>query len=162
MTSKAKNFNNSTDQDDLEKLIKKYKIYNKNYPFRGVFSRDELPTHLKNKNGYYILNLDSVKGDGTHWTSFVVGNDFCHYCDSFGYPPPEEVLNFCKERKITFNPLDFQSLTSELCGLFAVNFLKLTNEGYSFENIVNSFYNHNGEYQRGKNNKIVRDSLGYK
>ena len=48
---------------DIEKIVKEIKINH----FRGVFSKDMLPTHMK-ANESVIINLqDYLDGGGYHW-----------------------------------------------------------------------------------------------
>ena len=52
--------------------------------FKGVISRDEIPTKVKNIPGEcFIINLDDTEGPGTHWvtakenvgaTNFAIGS----------------------------------------------------------------------------------------
>ena len=62
--------------------------------FRGVYSRDSLPTKiLKNEVG--IINLDSQIGPGTHWVCYRnIDNKYCEYFDSFGLIMPNEVIKY--------------------------------------------------------------------
>ena len=61
--------------------------------FRGIYSRDALPTKmLKNEVG--IINLDSQKGPGTHWVAYRNGKNGAEYLDSFGLIMPNEVTKY--------------------------------------------------------------------
>jgi hypothetical protein len=63
--------------------------------FRGLFCRNELP-HKANVNECGIINLDDLRGEGTHWCCcFKHGNDK-HYCDNFGLQPPNKIVQYPK------------------------------------------------------------------
>jgi hypothetical protein len=53
--------------------------------FRGIFMRDTLPEKVIGKQECGILNLDSIKGLGTHWCCWLkISDKLCYYFDSFG------------------------------------------------------------------------------
>ena len=54
--------------------------------------RDSLPDQIKD-NEYGVVNLDSFKGPGTHWVAY--GNKW--YFDSYGLPPPKEILKYVNQ-----------------------------------------------------------------
>jgi len=89
--------------------------YDKNQYFRGVYLRDTLPeSPLKNELG--ILNLDQEHGfGGTHWTLYLKHGFKCFYFDSFGYGPPEELLNYLKN-DVIYSTFIFQDVGEKYCG----------------------------------------------
>ena len=57
--------------------------YYQNEPrFKGVFSRDNLGSTVK--NGGYVINLDEDHDIGNHWVALYVNNKNIIYFDSFG------------------------------------------------------------------------------
>ena len=77
--------------------------YYQNEPrFNGVFSRDNLPTTIK--NGAYVINLDEYRDIGTYWMALYVNtaepsskerNKTITYFDSFGVEHiPKEIMKF--------------------------------------------------------------------
>ena len=75
---------------DLLNWVKKLGIKH----FRGVYSRDNLPTYI-NKKECGIINLDSQIGDGTHWVAYRnVESTYCEYYDSFGLTLPKEIQKY--------------------------------------------------------------------
>jgi hypothetical protein len=78
--------------------------------FGGVFSNDKLIKPAKNK--VYILNLENSNEGGSHWTLLYDG----HYFDSYGVAPTKRISQFVK----TFNQYDYQGLSDEWCGHFAM------------------------------------------
>ena len=119
---------NALSTSDIYKILEKMKIN-----FNGVYNRDTLPSRLT--RGFYILNLDSVKGPGTHWTSFYYNYPkHSIYFDPFGFVPPEET-----ERKIkpyTYNDVDIQDIDSTACGWYCIGFIKFL---HNKQNIYGAF-----------------------
>lgn len=94
--------------------------------FRGVFSRDYLPSKIRScERG--IINLDSVNGPGTHWTAYKKNRNKIVYFDSFGnLRPPIEVVNYLNSSGkciVVYNYDIFQSFNSFNCGHLCLEFL---------------------------------------
>jgi len=64
------------------------------YQFGGVFARDCLPLLAKHKA--YIVNLDKMNENGSHWISIYFDkNRRGEYFDSYGLPPLfPEIISF--------------------------------------------------------------------
>lgn len=91
--------------------------------FRGVFMRDSLPTKPW-KNEQMVVNLDSNKGDGTHWVCFSKKGNTVKYFDSFGnLQPPMEIGNYLKGANIYYNREQLQKWNSWNCGHLCLKFL---------------------------------------
>ena len=124
--------------------------------FKGVISRDEIPTKVKNIPGEcFIINLDNTEGPGTHWVAVKITAGFVNYLDSFGLQPPQELVNLC----YTFNKLSkyesnqFQDLSSVLCGYYCLCFLK--------EFAGNNYFNAVEKFTRNKYKKNERYIINY-
>ena len=63
--------------------------------FKGVFMRDEINSTPISDQESLIINIDHSSNDGTHWTCLSTENNTCVYFDSFGLPPPTEVVTYC-------------------------------------------------------------------
>ena len=93
----------------------------------GVYNKDRLPRKMK--SGGYVINLqDSVdeKGvplPGTHWTAFYIDGNEAVYFDSFGFPPPQQVVRFLKSKKLAINRFQIQNTRSGVCGYYCIYFL---------------------------------------
>lgn len=111
-------------------------------------SRSKLPFIIRTKNNLKpsdyreplicIFNLqDSTKGSGTHWTCAIIPPpsrtvngiktaDKNYYFDSFGAPPPEEVVRFLKtkNRKIIYSDQQLQKIDSDTCGEHVLNWIR--------------------------------------
>ena len=77
---------------NLEELAGFYKL-----PLVGIFMKNEMPKKLI--DGCYIINLQSSTQGRTHWTAMVVWKKMSYYFDSFGAPPPVEIINFTKKKE---------------------------------------------------------------
>ena len=78
---------NTTSNLELVKYCKKLKIDNV-----VICMRDELinlPKYTKN----IIMNLEDNNGNGSHWVC-IYNNQVKYYFDSYGLPPPVEVIKF--------------------------------------------------------------------
>lgn len=123
---------------DIAIEIKKMEIPN----FRGIYSKNFLPSIRK--NGFYIVNLDDDKKghNGTHWVcAYERGLDKdSEYFDSFGVVPPKEILEFLSS-PIKSNNKQIQDFeNSDACGWFCIYVIKQWNKGRAIDSIMNDFY----------------------
>ena len=124
--------------------------------FRGTFMRDTLPMVIR-KHEASIVNLDSDKGEGTHWTLIYNNpNDAknVYYFDSFGVAPPEEVAKYMRtsHKEIIYNSSQLQNIMSTMCGYFAIIAAKMLSNGSSFYNVIYIF----SQVDRNKNDEFLR------
>ena len=108
--------------------------------------RDGLPAVVHDKE-CGIVNLDSKKGDGTHWIAYKIDRDqykidqghdqFCTavYFDSYGLDPPEELARYlnCPIKTQTFQ---LQGPNDVICGHLCLFVLKQLAAGQKFEDII--------------------------
>lgn len=111
-------------------------------------SKSKIPYLIRMKNNFKasdyrepligIVNLQSSKdGNGTHWAGFVIPPpsktlngiktaDKNYYIDSYGQPPPEEIVKFLKTkgRKIVYSDQQLQKLDTDTCGEFVLAFVR--------------------------------------
>ena len=130
--------------------VKYLKIKN----FKGVISRDEIPTKVKNIPGQcFITNLDDTEGPGTHWVAVKIFN--VNYFDSFGLQPPQELVNLCYtfDKLYKYESNQFQDLSSVLCGYYCLYFLK--------EFGRNNYFNVVKKFTRNKYKKNERYIINY-
>lgn len=102
---------------EIEDMAKHY-----HFPLIDCCMKDELPAVPQ--DGYYIINLESsTHGSGTHWTALIIQPHIALSFDSFGAPPPPDIINFVKKRKhihMAFNNEIIQDLDSSNCGYFCL------------------------------------------
>lgn len=91
--------------------------------FRSVFMRDALPKNpWRNEVG--IVNLDSLRGPGTHWVAYRKNGSNVYYFDSFGnLPPPKELIKYFRGSNIYYNFNQYQTYNKTNCGQLCIRFL---------------------------------------
>ena len=78
------------------------KYYENESRFNSVYSRDNLPTKIRDEA--YVINLDEYSDIGTDWIALYVKNNDITYCDSFGVEHiPKEIKAFIKNKNINTN-----------------------------------------------------------
>ena len=140
---------------DLEKIAKNYDV-----KLIGIYSKNELDK-LPIEDGNYIINLDD--NVGSHWTALNINKNKGIYFDSFGCVPPQNVIDFVKQRKnikLGYNNFIMQDLESEKCGFYCIAFLLFLNQSnkqdiYKATNdFIKMFHNDTLE-----NDEILKDYL---
>lgn len=113
---------------DLEGMMTSEPYWN------GTLMRDEIVTP-----GNYIINLDSSTGPGTHWVALATMDDRMFYFDSFGLPPPDEVMVVARGYRLFFSPAQIQKWDSTACGYYCVMMLKQLHGGKTFYDFIHQF-----------------------
>ena len=111
--------------------------------FRGVLMRDELPIK-PNETECGILNLSSHKQLGTHWVCWYKDGTERYYFDSYGEPPPLELLHYLKTSTeinldlptIRRSSIMVQHYRSNECGSLCLYVLKMLNDNMSFSMVL--------------------------
>jgi len=120
---------------ELIEAAKKLNIPN----FRGFFMRDALPKKPK-RNECGILNLDDSGGKGTHYVGWVKNREDKLYFDSYGLPPPTELLKYLGD-PVYYNSERIQPDNEVFCGHLCLYVLKkICNDGCKFQEIINDLY----------------------
>lgn len=96
--------------------------------------RDELPRGKASRNECLVLNIDHSSNDGTHWTCLFIDNDdVSYYFDSFGLPPPLEVLEYCSNgRERFYSSFKVQEPDDVICGHYCIYTLARLSAGDDF------------------------------
>ena len=126
---------------DIIELCKILQIKN----FKGVYIRNELKRKEDSQrdlpspaarpacaNESLILNLDDSNGNGTHWTCLFVKGKSSYYFDSFGLPPPKEVINYCPNNSRYYNTFKIQKPEEVICGHYCIYVLYRLDKGCKF------------------------------
>ena len=116
---------------DIIILCKELNIKN----FKGVFMRDEIKGKAKD-NECFILNIDESKNMGTHWTCLSIKNKVCYYFDSYGFCPPYEIKQYCKEYESYFSSFKVQKPNEVICGHYCVYLLYLLDNNIKFNKAI--------------------------
>lgn len=106
----------------------------------GVYFKSQLKDMKLKHNVGYIINLEDEydekgeRNDGSHYVCMQYNKypkkdyrDEYAYFDSYGCPPPEEVLKFCNVKEMPYNMIDVQSLMNDACGWYCLAFLYFIN-----------------------------------
>ena len=138
---------------DLENYASKLKL-----PLVGVFNKDQLPRIQV--GSYYINMQDADDGPGTHWVLLkIIDKKNVFYFDSFGAPPPQEVLDFVKV-SIPYSNRIIQDIDSDKCGYYVLacddymSHIKRKDMREQFDDFLNMFV-----YDSKRNDNILKDYL---
>ena len=87
--------------------------------FDGVYMLDELPNHrivpTVGEGRKFVLNLGTLKSNGTHWCGVTYTNNIVVYYDPFGLPPPVELVHHLNSRDIWFSVISHQLIADAAC-----------------------------------------------
>src|SRR6267154_4260569 len=104
---------------DIAKYVKLLKIKN----FRGCYMRNEL-SNVKSKNKECgVLNLNVSHEPGSHWTCWFKLNENKYYFNSFGLPPPKELVDYLGS-PILYSTFKLQELLDQNFGKSCLKILK--------------------------------------
>ena len=103
----------------------------------GIYMKDDLPKQLN--DGWYVVNMDSHTGQGTHWCAFKYSSTTPSvWFDSFGIIPPLDVLDSVKQNLI-YNNEQIQDINSSCCGWFSIACILYDNPMIPAEQSLNRF-----------------------
>ena len=115
--------------------------------FRGVKMRDELPSKpWKMECG--VLNLNTHEQKGSHWIAWYKAGKERYYFDSFGEPPPIEMMQYLKTSRelksdlpvIKQNAVTVQHDASNECGSLCLFVLTHLSNGIPFSSILHTLH----------------------
>ena len=129
---------------DLVDWVKKLDLKH----FRGIFSRDNLPQKIKKECG--IINLDDMKGPGTHWVCYRNLDSVVEYFDPFGLVMPNEALKYFRSsgKHIVYSLDEIQNRNTVLCGYWCLYYLFERQNGKSILDVIHNphFDNDNSDF----------------
>jgi hypothetical protein len=139
--------NKSTSSTQLLRLCKKLGI-------QGVkiMSKDEITPDFVGKA---IINLDKMRGNGTHWTALIWDGEEGEYFDSYGMYPPKKVEEMADNGVLNFSTRCLQALGDQSCGYYCVAFLLSMDRGMRYTEFLDKFHSKT-EVERRNNNHILR------
>ena len=139
--------NTSTSNTYLKKWIDHMGIKN----FAGVFAKDQITTHMIKRNHFYIINLDDIIGNGTHWTTYYCNNrNIIEYFDSYGLKPPK-IIN--ENYNYIYNSSQIQGYDSKACGYYCLFYIYYRSHGFTFYEIIKQF----SLVDRDYNQNLIKD-----
>ena len=130
-------------------------FFRNNNMFGGCFSKDDVEIIDPSLPKFYILNMDSDTGPGTHWVLLsLVNPKVACYMDSFGAPPPQLVEMFMKRVRSQgiYNIVVIQSIKSENCGYYCLYCGSELSKGKSFTDLLDVF-----DIDEKKNEKFITE-----
>lgn len=125
-----------TSSNELKEIANRYGI-----KLDGIYARD-----LYDGSNNAIINLDDSKNKGSHWV--CVHKNI--YFDSYGLPPPLEILKF--KPKIKYNKKQIQAMDSDYCGQYCLYFLWCMQNGMSLNEFKKLF-----SYDSKNNLRILKE-----
>ena len=113
--------------------------------FKGVFTRDQLPEKIENKESG-IVNFNTSKEPGSHWVAYFRDGNQKIYFDSFGQVIPTEIQKYLKTKEEYENNLPViqrntdivQEPNTVICGHLCLYVLDNLSKGLNFQEIINS------------------------
>ena len=108
--------------------------------FRGIYSRNGLPHKIRKECG--IINLDDIKGPGTHWVCYRNINNVVENFDPFGLIMPNEALEYFRTsgKRIVYSMDEIQNRNTVLCGYWCLYYLFERQRGNSILNVIHNPY----------------------
>lgn len=111
--------------------------------FAGVLTRDELSKRVREKE-FGIINMQKPIREGTHWVAYANSQSsqkYIYYFDSFGLPPPDDIVKFLKTsgKQVLYQDAQIQNIESTACGYYCVEFIKAIANKVSFYDFVYQF-----------------------
>lgn len=138
--------------DLIDHLLSKDKITRKK--FRGVFSRDNIPTP-KHAENFYVVNLDTSYQDGSHWVAMYISeNNTCEYYDSFGIKPQHNEIKYHLGPDYIYNEMQIQHPFSSVCGQHVIFYIIQRCNGLSLKQIQQIF-----EYTSSPKKYLLHDII---
>ena len=116
--------------------------------FINVFAHDQLPKRkIRKKKWVLVCNASRSGSRGTHWFVLFKENANIELFDSLGLSP--EIYNlesFLKNQNVNhcnYNSMRLQSSGPKVCGHYCIFYAYWRCMGYSLENILQRFSEHN-------------------
>ena len=106
------------------------------------YCKDELTGKHPDNIECGIINLDNSSGEGTHHTCYWKNGSDKYYFDSYGAPPPKELIKYLK-RPIMYSQYQIQGYNDTNCSEWALYILNKLNQGNDFmDSILNIIKKH--------------------
>ena len=109
------------------------KILHKRKNFIGIFASDQLSSLcVLNYPVFFITNIDTAAGSGSHWIAIKITKNVIEIFDSLGFNPtlwdryPEKLFNFLNcfsiTHRVVISPV-LQAPNNHNCGLYSIFFI---------------------------------------
>ena len=112
------------------------------------YSRDGLPRKIGKECG--IINLDDMKGAGTHWVCYCnLEKDVVEYFNPFGLIMPHEIYHYLltSGKRFIYSQDEIQNRSTVLCGYWCLYYLNERQKGKGTLDVIHheDFDNDNSE-----------------
>ena len=97
--------------------------------------RDELKGKIPKNKECGIINSNTSKENGSHWSCWYKNGTKKYYFDSFGLLPPKEIIRYLG-RPIMYSTYQVQQIDDSNCGQWCLYVLNRLNNGENFIDIV--------------------------
>ena len=98
--------------------------------------RDELKKLKPRKIECGVLNLNLSNEPKSHWVCWYKKNNNKYYFNSFGLPPPREVIEYLGSPNIKYSTFQLQGLKDQNCGKWCLLILKRLSQGSDYEDLI--------------------------
>jgi hypothetical protein len=124
--------NNGNGLSNIEVLNKAEKLKLLNFKY---YSRDELVGKKCNAIECGVVNLDDSSGDGTHHVAYWREGNSKYYFDSFGAPPPKELIKYLG-KNILYSTYQIQQHNETNCSEWCLYVLNELNKGQEYMDVI--------------------------
>ena len=100
--------------------------------------RDELKNLKLNNIECGVLNLNLSNESGSHWTCWYKIRNEKYYFNSFGLPPPKELVDYLGS-PILYSTFQLQGMNDQNCGKWCLFILNKFNDGSDYIDLILSF-----------------------
>ena len=124
-------------------FMKKYNLKNNimnEFELNRVFNYPIYPRDSEIFSDKGFVNIDNGSQGGTHWTSFIVGDNKSFHVDSFGGAPDRFLLKQLSQ-PIIYHNYKIQDIYSKLCGSYCLYFFYLTERMNYYDTILKKYFN---------------------
>jgi len=128
----------TTNNFQLEKYAEELKINNFHCIMRNELREIAVETNITPFTVMsIIINLHNSNQKGVHWSMIFVSKNNGYFFDSFGLPPPEEVIKFLKPLQNRLcSTFKLQEFDQKYCGIISLFVLYKLNKGLKFTDII--------------------------
>ena len=116
--------------------------------FRGIYSHDGLQRNIRKECG--IINLDDIKGAGTHWVCYRSLDSVVEYFDPFGLIMPNEARAYfhTSGKHIVYSMDEIQNRSTVLCGYWCLYYLLERQQSSDILDVIHNphFDNDNSDF----------------
>ena len=101
--------------------------------------RDELNKTTQRNNECLVINIDHSSNEGTHWTCLFMRKGVSYYFDPYGFEPPLEVIEYCKEPRY-YSSFSIQKINEVICGHYCIYVLYKLSNGDDLYDVCDELY----------------------